>query len=279
MFQLQRLTEPVCCWRIIGGTAGGGPGGAGCRGPARASTRSRRRACCESPCWRTRRGWWRTPRAPATTGPGRPGCCPKNTPSGSASSWSRCWFRMKPRSRCWRRTRWTSPSRALAETPDRDPVVDFVMYSNTSVCMFGRADNPKFAAANTVDDLNKSGHHHRVFHRRRRGGMGEAAVPEGEVSWCGEFRGHRAAGGYHGEARRRGADQSHSVGADGRKVKGLAVLPKDEQLPGQHGEGAAGRHGDRQEAAGVPGMGCARWRQTVHPKLEADGAAGGGTMK
>ncbi len=44
---------------------------------------------------------------------------------------------------------------ALAETPERDAVVDFVLYSNTSVCMFGRADNPKFAAAKTVDDLNK----------------------------------------------------------------------------------------------------------------------------
>jgi polar amino acid transport system substrate-binding protein len=43
----------------------------------------------------------------------------------------------------------------LAETPDRDPVVDFILYSNTSVCMFGRADNPKFAAAKTVDDLNR----------------------------------------------------------------------------------------------------------------------------
>jgi polar amino acid transport system substrate-binding protein len=44
---------------------------------------------------------------------------------------------------------------ALAETPERDAVVDFVLYSNTSVCMFGRADNPRFAAAKTVDDLNK----------------------------------------------------------------------------------------------------------------------------
>jgi polar amino acid transport system substrate-binding protein len=43
----------------------------------------------------------------------------------------------------------------LAETPERDAVVDFVLYSNTSVCMFGRADNPRFAAAKTVDDLNK----------------------------------------------------------------------------------------------------------------------------
>jgi polar amino acid transport system substrate-binding protein len=42
----------------------------------------------------------------------------------------------------------------LAETPERDAVVDFVLYSNTSVCMFGRADNPRFGAAKTVDDLN-----------------------------------------------------------------------------------------------------------------------------
>jgi polar amino acid transport system substrate-binding protein len=42
----------------------------------------------------------------------------------------------------------------LAETPKRDKVVDFILYSNTSVCMFGRADNPKFAKAKSVDDLN-----------------------------------------------------------------------------------------------------------------------------
>jgi polar amino acid transport system substrate-binding protein len=44
---------------------------------------------------------------------------------------------------------------ALAETPDRDPVVDFVLYSNTSVCMFGRADDARFARAKTVDDLDQ----------------------------------------------------------------------------------------------------------------------------
>lgn len=42
----------------------------------------------------------------------------------------------------------------LAETPERTRVVDFILYSSTSVCMFGRADNPKFAKAKTVDDLN-----------------------------------------------------------------------------------------------------------------------------
>ena len=44
---------------------------------------------------------------------------------------------------------------ALAETPERLKVVDFVLYSRTSVCLFGLDANPKFAAAKTVDDLNK----------------------------------------------------------------------------------------------------------------------------
>lgn len=43
---------------------------------------------------------------------------------------------------------------ALAETPERLKVVDFVIYSQTSICMFGRADNPKFSNAKKVDDLN-----------------------------------------------------------------------------------------------------------------------------
>ena len=43
----------------------------------------------------------------------------------------------------------------LAETPERTAVVDFVLYSNTSVCMFGRADNPIFTRAKSVDDLNQ----------------------------------------------------------------------------------------------------------------------------
>jgi polar amino acid transport system substrate-binding protein len=42
----------------------------------------------------------------------------------------------------------------LAETADRLKVVDFVIYSNTSVCLFGRSDNSKLTAAKSVDDLN-----------------------------------------------------------------------------------------------------------------------------
>ena len=43
----------------------------------------------------------------------------------------------------------------LGETPERLKVVDFVLYSSTSVCLFGRADNPKIANAQSVSDLNK----------------------------------------------------------------------------------------------------------------------------
>jgi len=43
----------------------------------------------------------------------------------------------------------------LAETPERLKVVDFVLYSKTSVCMFGRADNKKFTGAASVDALNE----------------------------------------------------------------------------------------------------------------------------
>ena len=42
----------------------------------------------------------------------------------------------------------------LAETPERLKVVDFVIYSATSVCMFGLQANPKFASAKSVDELN-----------------------------------------------------------------------------------------------------------------------------
>ncbi len=42
----------------------------------------------------------------------------------------------------------------LGETPERLKVVDFVIYSSTSVCMFGRTGNEKLAKVNSVDDLN-----------------------------------------------------------------------------------------------------------------------------
>lgn len=43
----------------------------------------------------------------------------------------------------------------LAVTPARQEVVDFVVYSRSSLCMFGLADNPKLKDVKTVDDLNR----------------------------------------------------------------------------------------------------------------------------
>jgi len=43
----------------------------------------------------------------------------------------------------------------LSETDQRKKVVDFVTYSNSSLCMFGKADNPKLKDIKTVADLNR----------------------------------------------------------------------------------------------------------------------------
>jgi polar amino acid transport system substrate-binding protein len=45
----------------------------------------------------------------------------------------------------------------LSVTPERLKVIDFITYSATSLCVFGRADNPKVANAKTIDDFNKEG--------------------------------------------------------------------------------------------------------------------------
>ncbi|MFZ2387628.1 MAG: transporter substrate-binding domain-containing protein [Polaromonas sp.] len=42
----------------------------------------------------------------------------------------------------------------LSVTPERLNVVDFVTYSRTALCVFGRADNPKVANAKSIDEFN-----------------------------------------------------------------------------------------------------------------------------
>lgn len=44
----------------------------------------------------------------------------------------------------------------LATTEERKKIIDFVVYSNTAVCMYGLESNPKFSGAKTVDDLNNA---------------------------------------------------------------------------------------------------------------------------
>jgi polar amino acid transport system substrate-binding protein len=114
----------------------------------------------------------------------------------------------------------------LAETAERLKVVDFVIYSSTSVCMFGLTSNPKFAAAKSVDDLNRpditiayytgGGEEGWVKERfpkaKLRGVAGSGVAPVEEVL-----------------ANRADAVPINRVPwvAMGRKLKQLAVLPKD----------------------------------------------------
>ena len=44
----------------------------------------------------------------------------------------------------------------LNETAERAKIIDFVTFSNTGVCMFGRANNPKFTGAKSLEDFNKA---------------------------------------------------------------------------------------------------------------------------
>ncbi|MBV2142983.1 transporter substrate-binding domain-containing protein [Falsochrobactrum sp. TDYN1] len=43
----------------------------------------------------------------------------------------------------------------LSMTKQRQEVVDFVTYSRTSLCVFGKASNPKVSEAKSVDDFNR----------------------------------------------------------------------------------------------------------------------------
>ena len=114
----------------------------------------------------------------------------------------------------------------LAETADRLKVVDFVIYSSTSVCMFGLASNPKFASAKSVDELNKP----EITIAYYTGGGEEGWVKERFPK--AQFRGVAGSGVAPVEevmAKRADAVPINRVPwvAMGRKLKQLAVLPKE----------------------------------------------------
>ena len=119
----------------------------------------------------------------------------------------------------------------LAETAERLKVVDFIIYSNTSVCMFGLASNPKFADAKTVDDLNKPD----ITIAYYTGGGEEGWVKERFPK--AQLRGVAGSGTAPVEevlAKRADAVPINRVPwvAMGRKLTGLGVLPKDNNCQG-----------------------------------------------
>jgi polar amino acid transport system substrate-binding protein len=150
----------------------------------------------------------------------------------------------------------------LAETPDRLKVVDFVIYSSTSVCLFGLSSNPKFANAKSVDDLNKPD----VTIAYYTGG--------GEESWVKErfpkaqLRGVAGSGVAPVEevmAKRADAVPINRVPwvAMGRKLKQLAVLPKENNCQDSKEKAApVGMAVDKNQTAFL------QWARAVEKEIE-----------
>ncbi len=158
----------------------------------------------------------------------------------------------------------------LAETPERLKVVDFIIYSNTSVCMFGLAANPKFAGAKTVDDLNKPD----ITIAYYTGGGEEGWVKERFPK--AQLRGVAGSGTAPVEeilAKRADAAPINRVPwvAMGRKLKQLAVLPKDNNCQNSTEKAApVGMAIDKNQAAFLAWARAVE--QEMEPKLKADEA-------
>lgn len=151
----------------------------------------------------------------------------------------------------------------LAETPDRLKVVDFVIYSSTSVCMFGMTANPKFAQAKSVDDLNRPD----ITIAYYTGG--------GEESWVKErfpkaiLRGVPGSGVAPVEeimAKRADAVPVNRVPwvAMGRKLTALSALPKESNCQNSTEKAApVGMAVDKNQTAFLS------WARAVEKELEA----------
>jgi polar amino acid transport system substrate-binding protein len=115
----------------------------------------------------------------------------------------------------------------LVETAERLKVVDFVLYSANSTCLFGRADNPKFANAGTVDALNKADITVAYF----TGGGEENWVKRrfSSAQLRGVFSSGAAAPVEEIMAKRADVAPVNRLqwSVISKKVKGLAVLPKE----------------------------------------------------
>ena len=165
----------------------------------------------------------------------------------------------------------------LAETPERLKVVDFIIYSSTSVCMFGLSSNPKFSAAKSVGDLNKAG----ITIAYYTGGGEEGWVKERFPK--AELRGVAGSGVAPVEevmAKRADAAPINRVPwvAMGRKLKQLSVLPKDNNCQDSKEKAApVGMAVDKNQPAFL------QWLRAVEtemePKLKADEARVVNTMK
>lgn len=165
----------------------------------------------------------------------------------------------------------------LAETPERLRVVDFVIYSATSVCMFGRADNPKFANAKVVDELNTADMTIAYFTGGGEEGWVKTRFPKATLR--GVSSSGSAAPVEEVMAKRADAVPINRVPwvALQKKVKGLAVLPKENNCQDSMEKSApVGLAIDKNQG---PLLDWARSvAKTMQPKLVADEQRIVGTM-
>jgi len=165
----------------------------------------------------------------------------------------------------------------LAETPERLKVVDFIIYSSTSVCMFGLSSNPKFSAAKSVGDLNKAG----ITIAYYTGGGEEGWVKERFPK--AELRGVAGSGVAPVEevmAKRADAAPINRVPwvAMGRKLKQLSVLPKDNNCQDSKEKAApVGMAIDKNQPAFLQWLGSVETE--MEPRLKADEARVVETMR
>jgi polar amino acid transport system substrate-binding protein len=157
----------------------------------------------------------------------------------------------------------------LGETPERLKVVDFVLYSKTSVCMFGRADNAKFAKAESVDALNSSDVTIAYFTGGAEEGWVKERFPKAKLRAV-------ASSGATAPveeimARRADAAPINRVPWVGlqRKVKGLAVLPNANNCQDSTEKASpVGLAVDRNQPAYLEWLRAVE--VTQQPKLDAD---------
>jgi polar amino acid transport system substrate-binding protein len=157
---------------------------------------------------------------------------------------------------------------ALAETPDRIPVVDFVLYSNTSVCMFGLANNPRFAAAKTVDDLNQPDITIAYFIGAAEDGWVKQRFPKAKL--LGVANSGATAPLEDIMAKRADAAPINRIPyvSMSHKVKGLAVLPKDNNCQGSTEKAQpVGMAIDKNQPVFLTWLRDVE--KTIHPQLEA----------
>lgn len=156
----------------------------------------------------------------------------------------------------------------LAETPERLKVVDFVIYSTTSVCMFGLDGNAKFAGAKSVNDLNNPDMTIAYF------------IGGGEEGWVKErfpkakLRGVTGSGAAPIEevvAKRADAAPINRIPwvAMQRKVKGLSALPRENNCQGSTEKAApVGLAIDKNQGPLLDWLRAVA--KSMQPKLDAD---------